>query len=260
MKIAMLRIVGLIGVALFGGAFIATWMLPGYVEHAGSGFIRSQLEKLAHEKIDSLDQQVGGGALGQLAEGVIARNEVQIDNAKEQLHAALPERIAAVVAEMNDLSCECRTKYAQAIREGMNPYVTSLEALNEKLQDFLKTKYMELVNRVVADFRIFTACNLAVFMLLLSVSFLKPQAVVLLFFPAALLTAATVICSYFYLFEQNWFFTLLYNDFVGISYLGYVVGVFLFLCDIALNRGRVTARILNGIFQGVGSGFSVVPC
>ncbi len=256
LKSALLRFVGLLGVVLFGFAFIATWAIPGYVEHAGSEFIRSQLEKIAHEKIDSLEQQVSGGALGRIAEVLIAKNQVTIEKTKEQLREKVPEKVAAVVAEMKDLSCECRNKYAQMIRVGMNWQVESLEAMNLKLQEFLKTKYMEVVNRVVADFRIFTGCNLAVFAVLLTVSFLKPQAVTLLFYPGLLLIVSTVVCSYFYLFEQNSFFTLLYNNFVGMSYLAYVGGVFLVLCDIALNRGRVTVHILNGL----GSSVSAVPC
>jgi hypothetical protein len=37
--------------------------------------------------------------------------------------------------------------------------------------------------------------------------------------------------------------------------------VFLFLCDIALNRGRVTTRLANGVINGMGSAAaSFTPC
>ena len=65
------------------------------------------------------------------------------------------------------------------------------------------------------------------FSLLLLASFLKPKAVIQLFVPGLLLVTSTLVCSYFYLFEQNWFFTIIYNDFLGRWYLAYAGGLFL---------------------------------
>ena len=92
------------------------------------------------------------------------------------------------------------------------------------------------------------------------VSFLKPKAISHLFVPGALLTGSTLVCSYFYIFRQNWLLTIIYNDYLGFTYLGYVFVVFLFLCDIVFNRARVTTEIINGILNAVGSAASVAPC
>lgn len=54
-----------------------------------------------------------------------------------------------------------------------------------------------------------------------------------------------VVCSYFYVFEQNWFYTIIYGDYMGFWYFAYLVGVFAFLCDIAFNKARVTDFVMD---------------
>ena len=161
---------------------------------------------------------------------------------------------------MQDLSCECRKVHAKRIKEGYIYKIALLESANAKLIDFMKTKYMDVVNNLKQDLRIFTGSNTVIFLILILLSFLNPKAISLLFLPGTLLFTSTVICSYFYLFEQNWFFTLIYNDFLGYGYLGYIGVLFLFLSDIAFNKGRITCEILNGIFHAIGSVADVSPC
>lgn len=124
----------------------------------------------------------------------------------------------------------------------------------------MKKKYMEVATELQRDIRIFTGSNTIVFLLLLLISYLKPKAVNHLFLPGVLLLTATLISSFFYIFEQNWLFTIIYNNYPGFAYLGYVGIVFLFLCDIVFNRARVTTEILNGILNVIGSAASVSPC
>jgi hypothetical protein len=119
---------------------------------------------------------------------------------------------------------------------------------------------MDVVQKLTLDVRIFLGTNALVSLLLLLVSFLKPRAVNHLFLPSAMLLISTLICSYFYLFEQNWFYTILYNDYTGLSFITYLLLVFAFLCDIVFNSAKVTTEIINGILTAIGSTLSVVSC
>ena len=102
-------------------------------------------------------------------------------------------------------------------------------------EDFLQSKYVDVVSRPRTDLRIFLGSNLAAFL-------------------------AVAVCSYFYVFEQNWFFTIIYGDYVGFAYAAYLGSVFLFLIDVVLNRARVTIGLLNWFFELIGSSVSVAPC
>jgi uncharacterized membrane protein YphA (DoxX/SURF4 family) len=78
--------------------------------------------------------------------------------------------------------------------------------------------------------------------------------------PAVLLVIATLVSGYFYLFEQNWFLNIVYNDYVGYGYIAYISIVFVLLCDVVLNRAKVTTDILNAILSAVGKTASLTPC
>lgn len=259
MKIA-LRTIGLIGVLLFGSAFWFTFGMPGFVDDAAKGFIKERIEEETKEKIDSITLTAEGSKLGQIAQRLLESKEVEIIRLKRQLEEKAHERLAGVIAKMRDLNCECRAKYAAMIKRHFEFRIASLQEASEKLEDFMKMKYMEIVKRLTLDIRIFVGSNLAVFVILLAISFLKPQATIQLFLPGILLAISTIIGSYFYLFEQNWFFTIIYNDYVGFGYLVYIGIVFGILCDIVLNRARVTTEIVNFILNSIGSALSAAPC
>lgn len=74
------------------------------------------------------------------------------------------------------------------------------------------------------------------------------------------LRSIDLLSSGIYVFGQDWFYTILYNDYMGAGYLAYVAAIFGFLMDIALNKARVTTEVINGIFNVIGSAFSVLPC
>ena len=142
----------------------------------------------------------------------------------------------------------------------MKPKVISLERAKSKLVEFSHAKYMQIVEKLTLDVRIFLGANSIVFIFLFLASFLKPMAVKHLFLPGSLMLFSILICSYFYLFEQNWFYTIIYNDYTGFSHIGYLPFVFAILCDTVFNNARVTTELINGCFQAIGHPGSLVPC
>ena len=81
-----------------------------------------------------------------------------------------------------------------------------------------------------------------------------------LFVPAVFLLAATLLSSAIYVLGQDWFYTILCNDYMGFGYLAYIALIFGFLVDIALNKAQLTTAIANGIADALGSTFELVPC
>jgi predicted phage tail protein len=263
MKI-LLRIISLIGVILFGTVFYFTYQTPEYVEEIGKEFIKSKVQQKTNNFIEGATNIVenSDSTLAKYAEKLLEKNQAQIENIKSQLKNNANEKIADIIAEMRDLSCECRNKYAAYIKNKFQLNLVSLEAASTSLQDFMKTKYMEVANELKKDIRIFSGSNAIIFALLLIVSFMRKEATTHLYLPAILLVISTVICSYFYIFQQNWLMTIIYNDYIGFGYLVYLGILFLILCDISFNRARVSTEVINGAANAVGSAFSVVslPC
>ena len=250
MKIS-LRLFGLIGFVVFASVYGLTYSTPAFVEDIGKEFIKNKIIEKTQEKVDSISAQKKDSKLGRFVGKLIKSNEDSINVYKEKLKIKAHETLAAIVAEMADLDCDCRKKYAGKIEEGYKFKIFSLAQANEKLIGFMKNQYMQVSTKLKKDFRIFTGVNAIVFLFLILISFMKPQAIKHLFLPAVLMFLASIISSYFYLFQQNWFFTIIYDSYVGWAYLGYLSVVFAFLGDIAFNHARVTTGLLDATVGSV---------
>lgn len=255
-----LRLIGLLGVVVLGTALGLTFGVPEGVESVAASFVRHRIEMEVGEKIEALSATTPDRGVGRIAKRLAQGREAEIATIKERLRSKAYEKVAEAIAEMRDLSCECREKYAQRARQSMALRVSSLELVNSTLLDFAKTKYMVVVSKLTRELRIFLGSNLAVFASLLLLSFAKPRAVAHLFLPALLLTLSTLVSGYFYVFRQNWFFTLVYSDYVGWAYVVYVMLLFGALSDIAFNRARITTATINTALHLVGSAVTVAPC
>lgn len=261
-KIA-LRVFGLIGIILFIPLFLFTFSDPQLIEHTGRSFIAWKLKQETDKIIDSIRLPEEKGfekLLGKKVADLRTETEQKLEIIRNQLKADAPAILAVQIVKMLDLDCECRKKWVERLRISMQLEIASLEAAEAKLIDFSQAKYMEIVKKLTLDVRIFLGANAVIFVFLFGVSFLKPRALSHLFLPGILMLISTVICSYFYIFEQNWFFTIIYNDYTGYGYIGYLFVVFTFLCDITFNKARVTTKIINVFFNVIGSAASLVPC
>jgi hypothetical protein len=248
--------IGVVGFLFFSLAFFASWANPGFVEQIAKQIIRFQVEEQVHEKVEAIDSHF----LAKQATIFAHKYTDDIAQTKRQLAQQLPARIAEVIAEMQNLDCECRKKIETNIRERFEWQIASATLANERLTTLIRSKYMETARQLTREFRIFTGTNAIVFGLLLIATMIKRHAGLHLLPSAFVLLLAAAITAYFYLYNQNWLHTLVFSDFVGFAYVGYLAGVFALICDILFNRARVTAELLTQLLKAVGSAIKVAPC
>ena len=263
MKKVLLRSFGLVGVLIFLPLFLFTFSDPYLIEKSGKAFIEWKLKNEANKKIDSI-QLPQSKKLEKLFGNKVKKfqqeTEKKLAAFKKQLKDDAPKIIMTQISKMRDISCKCREKWEERLRSSLKFEIASLEKAKEKLANFAQAKYMEIVKKLTLDVRIFLGANALIFLFLLLASFLKPKATEHLFFPSILMLISTVICSYFYLFEQNWFYTIIYNSYTGFGYVTYLTIVFAILCDIVFNGAKIVTEIINQFFNAIGSAFSVAPC
>ncbi|MFD2261754.1 hypothetical protein ACFSM5_02565 [Lacibacterium aquatile] len=127
------------------------------------------------------------------------------------------------------------------------------------VEGFLKGKTEEILAKLIMDVRIFSGTNLATFGLLLLVAGLVPRDRLRpLMLPAGCLLAASALSISLYLFGQNWFFTILHNQYWGFGYSALVGGIFLLLLDVALNEARITGSILDAFWSVISKALSPI--
>lgn len=259
MKAWILRCLGLSGTLLFGSLLAFTFHRPVWVEQAAKDFISRQVE----EKVGAhVAAAVGTNEdfLARAADELHHRNEERIQRLQAALASRLHERVAVALGQIRDLDCSCRARIAALLETGLLASVQSLDAANARLTEFVQGKYLHVVRELTRDLRIFTLTNCLACLMLLFVSFARPRAIDHLIFPGVLLAVAVIVSSYCYVFAQNWFFTILYSDYFGYSYLAFLGCVFALLIDIFVNHGRVTTRLGNGLLHAAGSTFSLSIC
>jgi hypothetical protein len=259
MKAWLLRSLGLAGTLLFGSLFVFTFYRPAWVERAAEDFITAQVEETVGAHVAAAARQQGG-VLARTASELYRRNSARIDELEIALQAWARPHIATALARIRDLECPCRARIATLLEAGMTGALGSLQPENARLTDFIQGRYLRVVAELTRDVRIFAATNALACLLLLVVSFARPRAIDHLVFPGLLLGIAVLVSSWCYVFQQNWFFTILHSDYFGFAYLGLLCFVFGLLLDIFLNHGRVTTRLGNGLLHAVGSAFSLSVC
>lgn len=222
----LLLVLSTVGTVMFGAAFFASLLNAGYVEEVAKGIIRHQVEKKVNEKIDALDDKF----LSTKAGALIKKHAGEAEAARQQLKEKVPERIAAVIAEMRNLDCECRIKIANLFRDGFESQIARAVQIQERLTSLIRTKYMEVANKLTREFRIFTGTNALIFALLGVAAFFKRGAGPHLVLPALVLVLAATVTGYLYLFNQNWLQTILFSAYVGFTYILYLSIVFALLC------------------------------
>lgn len=251
-----LKLIGIFGIFLFGVLLSVTFVSPERVEDSAKGFVKSQIEKEVRAKQIAMNESSATEA----ALNIAGRLGLEKERIQANLDNDLPEKIASIIASMCGYDCEKKKSMAQSIASGYMDRIKSIQMAESTLNDIVKGKYLEIVSNLKLDLRIFLISNLVMFLILLAISFFKHQAVKHLFLPGLLLTVATILSSTIYIFGQDWFYTILYNDYMGLGYLLYIAAIFGFLVDITFNKARATTEIINGIANAIGSAFSVVPC
>lgn len=250
-----LRSIGLFGILLFGVLFSVTFVLPETIEKSAKGFVKYQIEEEVREKQQLLSESSVASKAISIAKNLGVESEI-----KRNLDNNLPEKIASVIASMCGYDCERKKALTQSISSGFLDRIKSINIAQDTLGDLVKGKYIEIVRNLKLDLRIFLGSNFLMFLILVIVFLAKPRAIAHLFVPGVLLLTATILASAIYIFGQDWFYTILYNDYMGFGYLAYIAVIFGVLVDIALNKARATTEIINGIANAVGSAFSVLPC
>lgn len=252
----VLLLVALVGVALFGGTLLLSWLDPLMIEKAAREVVRIEVEKRVGEKIDALSNS----KVAALAAKALGRTDVELARKRRELQQGLPAKVAQATADLLRVDCECRRRLVERATQSAESELASLEKVQAKLLGMIETAYASTTRDLMRELRIVCACNAAMFVLLGMLAWRRQGATLQLLLPAAVLLGAVGLTGTLYLVEQDWLHTLIFGDYVGWGYLGYLALAAALLCDVAFNRARAITFLLNRVFSSFGSAVSLVPC
>lgn len=251
-----LLILAFLGVALFGAAFVVSFLNPLLVERAAREVVRIEVERRVDQKLDSLSSP----RVMALAQKALGKTDAELEHARRQLVDGVSQAVANVVADMLNADCECRKRLRERAVAAQQERITTLGQARERLVGLIESAYASVTAKLMREFRVFTAANAAAFALLAVVTYYRRGAALQLALPAVVLVGAAAITAGLYLFNQNWLHTVLYSQYVGLAYVAYLGAVAALLTDVVFNRARVTTRLVNGGLHALGSAVQAVPC
>jgi len=251
-----LKTIGILGLVLFSLLFGLTYGLPDAVEKSAKGFVQRQL---ASEVVDKYNE-IKSSSITQKALSIAGKLGFEKKKRVTDLENNIPQKIASTLEAMCSYDCEKEKALTVSITQSYVNKISSIEVAEYNIERIIKGKYLEIVENLRFDLRIFLGTNASMFLVLILVAFFKPKAVAQLFVPGILLLTATAVSSCIYIFGQDWFYTILYNDYMGFGYLAYLSIIFVFLMDLTFNSARVTTELLNTACNAIGSSLSFVPC
>ncbi len=244
--------IGLLGGAVFTILFAISLLSPIWIERAAKEIIRAEVSKRVSRQIDVFDQN----ALVEKAKAMLPELDRKINRGRSLLDSRIAQAIDAAFAKMQNPNCECRRFLTKSIRDSYEREVSLVEQTRHRLTELIQSKYGETAARLMLEFRIFSGTN-AVLFLLLGLSPLVKKAARFQLIPVAVLVFTTfALCSWLYVFKQDWVHTLLFADYLGWAYIAWVGASLIFFGDLLLNRARVTASVLSNFGGGIG----VSPC
>lgn len=251
-----LLLIALLGVALFGGTLLLSWIDPLLIEKAAREVVRIEVEKRVDEKIDTLSNS----RVAFFAAKALGQTEADLARKRQALQLGLPAKVAQAIADLLRVDCACRQRMKEQATQDAERELGTLEKVQARLLGLIEKAYASTTHDLMRELRIVCVCNAAMFGLLGLLAWRRPAATLQLLLPAGVLLAAVGLTGTLYLVEQDWLHTLVFGDYVGWGYLGYLALAMALLSDVAFNRARVITFLLKRVLTTFGSASSLVPC
>jgi hypothetical protein len=211
--------------------------------------VKTETTEFAQTKGITLPDTLGDSELqNRLAERFTQRGETL----KAALDAKVDVFVADILANACSLDCERRDDIRSTVRNLITETSERYLGGAKTLQEFAKDRYDATIRSLHSDLIIVSFSNLIVFLFIILLTFKQPRFMPILVKLGALAFISVIVMIYWYVFGQDWITTIIFNAYVGWAYAGFMGVLFLSLCDLAFNEGR----ILNAIFSSVGN-FSI---
>jgi hypothetical protein len=243
----------LAGLLVFGGILLYLQSLPRDFEARAQTFIIDEIDAaLAPDSAMSKLAQLGGDTL--------ALPSDRVEALQANLAASTRNFISLVVEALCVRDCRAREFLKDEMLKAHDSIPSRLKPGFDALRGIVEAKYHAVFDELRRDITIFLSANLIVLGIALVLALAKGRAARHLAPISIVMTLATLLMAYWYVFGQNWILTMITSDYFGWSYLGFLAVVCLLLADIAINRARVISRVLNTIADLLRLDLVWLPC
>ncbi len=131
-----LRLIGIVGMSLFGLLFLVTFTSPEKIEESAKVFVKSQIEKEVREK----QQTIANSTAAEAALIIAGKLGLEKERIQSSLDDNLPEKIASILASMCGYDCEKKKLLAQSISTTYLERIKNIQIAERTLSDLVRDK------------------------------------------------------------------------------------------------------------------------
>lgn len=226
-----------LGMMVFAMLFGLTVWVPNLAENKAKEFIKKKILEATDRKIDHLEEQYNSATSHKRADKLIKKDHSVPNQLKQQLKKKTHAKIADVIREIADLDSKSRDDFAKGLEIITKSRIVTEDQYLHQIEHFMKRKYEELAIALVRDLRVLSVSNFLVFLIIFWNSLVSPNSNKNnLAYPTALFIGSAILLFFIYIFEQDWFYTMIFNDYGGLAYMAYLFIIFSILMGIILNK------------------------
>ncbi|MEL6205523.1 MAG: hypothetical protein AAFR47_09455 [Pseudomonadota bacterium] len=178
----------------------------------------------------------------------------RLDLRREGLDARAASEFPEVMGPIIASFCTCGqvqvedvTVRTAAVRAALKARAAAVGVDQSRLVDFMRGKYTETVDALCRDLTVFLSINALAFASVFGTTFVPRNRRHTVIVPTALLVVATIISMTVYVVGTDWFYAIIFRDYISLWYGVGLVVVYGFMADIILNRARLTLQLLSNL-------------
>ncbi|HEY3495753.1 MAG TPA: hypothetical protein VGK73_13740 [Polyangiaceae bacterium] len=236
----VLYVVNSVLAAVFAIAFLVLALAPGLVERHARDALVDRIAAATFERYPELEAASWGTAL---FSGL--RSEAK--TLRELRDSPELEALSALVSSFCVYECKETKDVGAKLRGALSSYLRGIDGALQRVEDWARGRYHELVGELIRDLRIFAATNAVLCVLAAIAARRETGPERLRIGISSILAVSVLLGAWFYLFAQDWLQTLLFADYVGYAYLAWVAIFASVLADAVFNRGRTLEALLSSL-------------
>lgn len=241
-----MKAVSTAGFVVFAAIFLVCTLAPRWLEHRARAYVTTKVRS------EILRERPALAGLGSL-EGLGASLRERAARTKAFAESRAPDLLAQWLATLCKYDCGGQPALAVSLRASIFERLRRLDAAVERVGEWGRGRYDQMVSEVVRDLSIFSGCNAIMFLLALVSAWFSPREPKALAVVSGSLVAGALVGGGLYVFGQNWFYTLLFADYVGFAYAFWAATIVGILLDLILNRARIVRALMELTSAAVGS-------
>jgi len=222
-------------------------LAPNLLEQSARAFATSRL----HEEIETLASDQRLDRVREITDRQAAELMEAAVVAKAQLHEQFDRAMIEIVSMLCRFDCSKRQMWLDFLERSIETKWAEAAPAIKNLKAIAQSRFSEIVLKLRSELVFFTVSNIAILAMLFVATLFARGRYNVLGLPALLCVVGTTISAGLYVFGQNWFYAILFDNYMRAGYLALDFSICVLLIDWFMLRGRITAQLLGSLPAGI---------